>query len=850
MDLKEKALDFVTKNIWCSPLQDRQAILKLARLTEFGGATHRFSYGWTNLTLPTDDTPYHVYQVGQNCPLDLGLFPQRGQWISVADLCTTQGMVIDLYMENGLQIPRTQSYICRTHDKNFVMCVKEILKISDLNHDPVYVHFYTDAYFGSDRGVGKQSEIVCRGGLMKSIADINALQGEIQDLKPEYGYVNIWHNGRYVNIVSAAVVKPGDYVEYLYDPAIAAVIDFPMSALPSFTSTLDKLAKFILHPPKRGDQEIYFRDDVDIFLIKKDSQGYYDGVFYHRNRENSLRMLTHRDYSIPSTYVKGFVKDDAKWKNDASGLIIRVQVRESGYNRPLVHEANRIHELYKMADKDILRGMQGLDSVLPEWVADHLEASMYPYLMSCWYHELNADDAITALGFNSLTEIVGQTPQKVKHVGGLNYVDLPWGLQVNSTIYEYDASGLLLGWYRHTSGVRYYTNNPGAELVEGICGEGTKNVEAYYGKTDLTLDPLKSYRFYVSDVRASATQNNWKQITEVDGFYKIVNGKVEWLYDASRKVCAVVTDSKFLAYSLLMEQDDGFFRFHLNYTDVQGVVMELPVGKVELWLNKRSLIPNLDYYINWPEVVIVNKEWLNPAAENVVDIRCTDWALPDGSLRPDTDFGFVQHGVLSNDQIYQIRDDHVIRCTGDGRTFHRDDLVFAEQRFGVRVRETAKVDDGRPYWITTVHVPLPGIVDYDGDVGRDTAADLDKRVGDYLLTKLTPPVFTDLAKTKQMYRVFSPIITKLISDMQKGWFEPPQMPAPDQTVMKSLADYEYILAYEPARNNVNLEYVAVDPHPWTKTRTVTLSQYLYLERICQIYLNGIVDISQFVTIKG
>lgn len=851
MDLKEKMLDFVTKNIWCSPKQDRQAILKLARLTEFGGSRHRFSYGWTNLTLPTDDAPYHVYEIGQNCPVELGLFPQRGTWISLANLCTTQGMVADLYLNNGIQIPRNEAYICRTHDKSFVLCVKEVLKISDLNREDLNLRIYTDAYFGSLRSNGSRELLVCRGGLMKTVADINALQAEIQDIKPKVGYVNIWHNGRYVNNVSAAKVKPGDYVEYFYDPSIAAVIDFPMSSLPSFTSSLDNLAKFILHPPKRGDEGIYFRDDIDIFLIKKETNGNYDGLYYHRNRENSLRMLTHRDYSIPSTYVKGFVKDDAVWQNDASDLIVRVQVRESGYDRPLVHEANRIHEMYKLSDKDILRALQGLDSVLKEWTADWLEASLYTYLMSCWYHELNADDSIKALGHNSMTEIVGQTPQRVIHLpGGFNYVELPWGLQLNSTVYEYDADGLLLGWYRHTSGARYYPRNSKAELVEGISGEGTQNVEAYYGKVDLTLDTMKSYRFYISDVRNSATKNNWREITADDGFFKVVDGKVEWLYDESRKVVATVTDSKFLAYRLVMQQDDGFFRFHLNYTDVQGVVMELPVGKIELWLNEHSLIPNLDFFYNYPEIVVVNKEWLNPTGENNIDIRCTDWAQADGTMRPSADYGFIQHGVLSNDQIYQIRDDHVIRVVADGRTFHRDDLVFAEQRYGVRVKESANVEDGRPYWISDVHVPLPGIKDYDADALRSEAEDLDKRVGDYLTTKLTPPEFTDLATTKWRYRLFSPLITKLISDIQRGWFSPPQMPAPDQTVMESLKEYEYILEYEPTRNGVDLEYVTVHPHPWVKTRTVTISQYLYLERICQLYLSGAVDLTQFVTIKG
>lgn len=856
MELQEALRQFAVKNIWCSPLQDHQAIFKLARLTDFGGVWNRFSIEWITLNLPENDAPFHVYQIGQNCPFDLGLFPQRGLWIKLSDLCTTQSMIADLYLDNGVQIPRSQSYICRTSDKNFILCVKEVLAISDLNAETLNLRLYSDQYFSSSRGEARRSKLVCNGMRVGSISDINTMQAEIQAIKPAFGYVNIWHNGRYVNNVSAAKVKVGDYVEYLYDPSVAAVIDFPISSLPAFRSKLDSLDKFILHPPKRGDASIYYRDDVDIFLIKKEAGDYVNGIYYHRNREDSLRMLTHRDYSIPSAYVTGYVKDDLRWKNDASGLIVRVMVRESGYSRSLVHEINRIHEIYKLPDAKILRAFQGLDSTLKEWTADWLESANYPYVMRCWYPEITPGVVIDAMGHNSIAEFVGKTPTVVTHTNeGIDYVDLPWGLQQNATMYEYDAGGLLLGFYYHTEGARYYTANKSADLVEGICGQATQSVEAYYGKVALTLDPLKSYRFYISDVLGGGTQNNWREVTEADGFFKVTDNVVTWSYDESRKVGCVVSDSKFLGYTLDLDQPDGFFRFHVNYTDVQGVVMELPVGKLELWLGGpgkpgRSLVPGLDYFVNWPEVVIVNKEWLNVDGINTVTIRCTDWAQKDGSMLPQSDAGFVQHGLLSNDKIYQIRDDHVIRCVADGRTFHRDQLVFAEQKYGLKLKDAANVLDGRPYWISDIRVPFTGIPQSKVESLRAQAADVDKRAGDYLAKQFTPPTFDQPPFIKWRYRVYSPVITKLISDIIRGWFVPPQMPCPDQTVMESFKDYEYILPFDPARLQITQEYVTVHPHPWSKTRTVTQSQYLYLKKITELYLNDLVDITQFLTIKG
>lgn len=189
-------------------------------------------------------------------------------------------------------------------------------------------------------------------------------------------------------------------------------------------------------------------------------------------------------------------------------------------------------------------------------------------------------------------------------------------------------------------------------------------------------------------------------------------------------------------------------------------------------------------------------------------------------------------------------------AVADGRTFIRDSLVFAEQKYGLKLKDTANVLDGRPYWITDMRIPFTGIPQAKVEALRVQAADVDKRAGDYLAKQFTPPTFDQPPFIKWRYRVYSPVLTKLISDIIRGWFVPPQMPCPDQTVMESFKDYEYILPYDPARLQITQEYVTVHPHPWSKTRTVTQSQYLYLKKITELYLNNLVDITQFLTIKG
>lgn len=863
MDLRELLTHHAKVNVWCSPAQDCQAILKLAKISPYGGSKNYLEAQWDNFKLPLQGQFFHVYQIGQNNPFELGLFPHRGVWIKLSDLATQYGLVANVYNELGIQYPLSETYVCRTHTKNFLVALRELprltstddplkadFRIMDLDTTPVFLRLYSNAYFGSKYKAHAVSEFKCNGLTVVTQQDITTLQVEIQDVIKLPGAVYLYLNGRLTNNISAARVTVGDNIEYLYDPTVEAVIDFPIDELTAFTSELDKLQKYILHPSKRGDSRIFYNDDVDVYLHKADSAGNLYGVYYPRNEENSLRNLTHRDYSIPAMYIDRLLSQNPDWDKGKSDLVVRVYIRNSGYNRPLVYEAGRLHEIYKLSDSKILRAFQGLDSILPEWIAKNLEVSWYVYLMRCWEWEITSDKVFAAYGYNAISKLVAESPLKTIDEGdGHKYVELGWGLRKESTMYEYDENGLLLGFYHHHTGNRYFTQNDNCSLVEGIMGYGSSQPTIYFGKEDVTLDPAVGYKFYVSDVLDGETVNNWREITNPDGFYHIEDGVVKWDYLRNRHVCAVLGDNRFLAYSLYLKQTDGFFRFHVDYTSMQGIPCELPFGKIELWLNNHPIIENIDYFVKWPEICIVNKEWLIEDGINRVDVRCTEWCNSDGSLIKPNEFGYVYHGLLSTDEVYNIRDDKVIRCVADGRLWHRDDLVFSEQQFGVTVK--APIDDGRPYWITNVRVPIRGLTPYNTDQLRHTAEEVDQRVGDYMSVQVKDPTFDTPSVIKRRYRVFSPLVSKLISDINDGWFAPPVMPVSDKVVMDSLKDYLYILGYDPAHYDfVDDEYVTIHPHPWWKTVDVKQNTYAYLERVISIYLGSRVDLTQFVTIRG
>src|SRR5699024_6743736 len=136
------------------------------------------------------------------------------------------------------------------------------------------------------------------------------------------------------------------------------------------------------------------------------------GRYYHTNQENSIRMLTHRDYGIPVDYVSYFVErvDGAESLRD---LTLEVVVRDSGLKTQLTFEHNRIHELYKLPDDVIVGAMLEQNANIPEFFARTLEASDYTRIMRNKESNITIDMVTSAYGYNAMAKLVADSPQRV-----------------------------------------------------------------------------------------------------------------------------------------------------------------------------------------------------------------------------------------------------------------------------------------------------------------------------------------------------------------------------------------------------------------------------------------------------
>lgn len=850
-------IDHALKNVWCTPDQDLQVIFQPARITAINGVQNKVKVLWEEFSLPTQKERYHVYQIGQIHPTLLGLFPERGVWRTLANVANLQKLVVDLYVNSGIQFPRTESYVLINRDQNVLLAVKLNPRIpADLNTEPLYVRFYSNAFFDSMRNGNNKVDdyIYVGGGRVPTTNQLLLWQAAVKKYRALPGLTQTYLNGQLVHGISPVNAVVGDVVEWVYDSTVKRVVDLPVKSLQTFNSLFDNKRKYLLHYPDNNNTTIEYRDDCDIYLIRKDpaKPDQFAGVYYHKNMEDALRMLTHKDYSVPVPYVNGYVTNSkGRWK-DVKELTLRLISRHSGYERPLVNEHHRIKELYKLDDASVVRAMLGLDSTVPEWRADQLELSGYTKIMRANGLAVNRAMVQDAYGYNAIAKLIANTPSTVTKTNGSLVADLPYGLRVNSTLYEYDVNGKLLGVYYHQVGDLYMPTNPGCVLVEGVVGRGAPEMDTVFGTANVTIDPQNNYRFYTCDVKANVAKGNWVDVTGTDA-YEIVGNTVVWKIDPLYKYGLVKGDTRFLAYDYEMTPTDGLLRFSLmadeTHNKVKGQrVLQLPVGKLELWLNRYKLIEGLDYFVKWPEVVICNKRFWQ-TGKQLITVRGTGFCGTDMSREQPAEVGFVQYGQLSRNTRFNIRDDKVMHMVVGGRLFRREDLTFAEDV--TKFSAEGKIPNGTPYAIDELVVPLRGLTNTDTYSLRAKSRVVDQEIEDYLTLKRPEPSYTPPNMIPERYEIHSPFVMKIMADLKSGVLGGEQIQGQyaDSLILSLLKPYEWLLAYDPSqKDSVDDRYVIIQPHPFNEVLTLNIYHYTFLRRAVNLYLKDRVNISHFIKI--
>jgi len=799
--------------------------------------------------------------IGQVNPVLLGLTPGRMVWRKLSSVMNSENLVADVYVANGLHLHRAECWVVYTEERNLLLAVKDT-KLAPLNKEPLYLRLYSNAYFDSVRARGEAQAVYTNSVIVTGATQALTFQNEYRLQQAKHGLTTLYVNGVIMDSFLPTQVAVGDVLEYVYDSTVKQVVEFPIKDLLYFNSIKDAKAKYLLHytAAQAKGEMIDYRDDIDVYLVRKFTRGTntqaFEGVYYHKNSDDAFRQLTHRDYSLTVPYVQALADARAAWGGKVAGLTVRLHIRDAGYSRPLIHEHSRIKELYKLPHNEIIRAMHGTDSTVDVWKAVNLENSDYIRVMDSLYSQLNRTMIQSAYGYNAVSLLAGESPLQVKNVHGRRQVSLPYGLQENSTIYEYNAQGVLLGFYVHKTGPEYVPYNTACTLVEGIVGLGNYTASTYFGGVDVAIDPKFNYRFYRTPRRAGKPdQTQWEDVTGNDQVYTIIDNKVVWYHDTSRWFTAVRSDERFLAYERTLTSDNGLLDFYIDGEDefpagAAHGIFYIPLGKLDLWLNGRAMIEGLDYVIQWPRIVVCNKRYLIPGNSQKLTVRGTGFC--NSNLERDTpaENGFVKHGMLSRNGRYDIRDDKVQRIVIDGRTYHRSALKFAEEHKGIQVSAQA---EGSPYIVENIIVPLRSLGNDEDYVYRDRSLAVDKSVGDWLNLRLPEPEIKDpVMVPNNKYPIYSPFASTILYDLMNGRLSTEAFRGyySDRELRAVLQRFEYLLDFDPCfREGLDLRYIAIHAHNALIEYEVDIYQWRMLSRAVRIYLQDRVDLTQFLSIK-
>lgn len=845
-------------NVWCTPEQDKQAILQPARITPENGIWTSFSYQWRKIQMPVTGPAarFHVYQVGQVHPSILGLVDTPGVWISAAEAMMQECCVMDVYSGKGVMIPRSLCWYIVTGDKNLLIAVMKpaekparLLDV-DLENEPIFVRLYSNAWFSSYRDTYAEPCIQVNSVKADSIQAINDFQAEVAGL-PAWGGTFFYVNGRRVDKIDLVSAKAGDYIEYVYDASIKREVVFRVRDLAPFESTLDSLHKYLLHYAGQADT-IDYQDDVDLYLGYTWNSTRWTGVLLHKNDSRTLRMVTHRDYAVPVIRIDG--TQAANTFLAGQDLELRLTIRNSGWERPLVFENARLFELYKLPADKIAGAMVGQDATVPVWQAANLEANAYTAIMRAPQGTITRQMVQDAYGYNAMSKLLGDTPSPVALVSGQKVVTIPEGLRGNCTVYEYSADGRLLYYVPNTVDNTYTCQAADAAFVEVIHGIGGVSLDVVDNTDTGVIDPLANYRFYVAPSVGGLKTGDWADRTG-DPVYLVQNNTYTWVRSAAA-FNRVLSNKKHLAYSFEMAPIAGVFEFDLTWLkDGSYQKLDLPLGELDVFMNGYSLMEKLDFRVNGSRVVVTTKAYMDDTlAEQQFVIRYTGFANKDLSRTPAPDVGFVYHGELSANNRFDIRDDKVLRIVCRGQVRLRDALQFAEDGVAVGLEDAL---NGSPYAIRDIIVPMNNYLT--GTAGsadktyayREASLAIDAQVSDYL-TRFVPQAPTTAPNViAGRYQLYSPFLSRILDDLKTGvlWDDKFYEQFGDDWLRTRLAAYEKYLPFDPigGGNLPDSRYVVVHPHPYSTYVSLDMYRYRVMLRAVAIYAPGL-DISSMISV--
>ena len=134
------------------------------------------------------------------------------------------------------------------------------------------------------------------------------------------------------------------------------------------------------------------------------------------------------------------------------------------------------------------------------------------------------------------------------------------------------------------------------------------------------------------------------------------------------------------------------------------------------------------------------------------------------------------------------------------------------------------------------------------------ARDLDSRVENYMTNWFPTPPPQNPVPLPHLYHLYSPTLNKILWDYLQGILTLVE-DDPDYRISTTQLDeimerYKDLLPFDPAYIGYDKAFVKLHPHVKYQTVEVNELGFAFLDRVNERYLNGEVQLNQYLKIKG
>lgn len=822
--LSTALMDHARRYLWANPGVDSQAIFKLNRLSRHGGTHRRIDVAGREVPFPTPH-PYLVYSLSALPERWFGVTrvipPMR--WQPATELMNSANVMFQFYNTRGVMVSMANIYFYKQVNNNILIAVQLDRLLPDIE-DGLYFRTYTNAIT-----IERVSPHATKVGQVlalqiKNDDDITrvARQRVEWESKSSVEQTMLFVNGVLRRKFANASLKPGDYVDLVWDDTIKAVREVDIDAERTYESIKDQCTKYIISRGKDNGRLDYF-DDIDFFLYDNQVD---EGYYYHRNTPQSVRQLTHGDYGLPTWAVHSYLNfDENNIKRPNTKMVLYTRNTIGDPQISNVH--NRLTTLYRLPEKDIRLELSSPTGQLPEWQAKHLENAEFNQVTNSPTRDLDPDLVRDGYGYHGIVEAIGKMLFRPKesllflpplyHRGGLAIVHFDKTVEFN----KIPKGTVKLTW-----------GNRVPKLVYLIAGEVTN-------REDQVRYPIR-YRNPAPGLWYQREQNNpeadWERLTD-DQF--IQREGEHWLINTDQ-------NRNFLMYRTGEE-----ILHHKKTVTIKGPLVEfvLPTPfwgwrHVEVYLGNRKLIPDLEYHLKQNHIQYLGGG-LKEGSKLTFNVVAYGLA-PDGyRTNMDIEVGFTINNCISyGNGRFLLTDRHPLINVG-GNLLLKHEVDWHEMSLN------KPIPNALPYSIETKYPNIQCVCKENMDSLLVRSLALDVRLKSYLDMKYPLPKNNDLNLAIQPMVVVSAFLAWVYHHRKSVLFGISEW-VPMSQVQTKLDKVFALFQHDICLSDIDFRYVRIRLHGFGVDQhlSVTEKEYDLLDKVNQHYLKGRIQLSECVVVRS